>query len=246
MPIFHLKLFIILLISNQNIPDDSIKILLKNAKSSYEEENYIETIVKFKWLIPYLKRCDKAPAYEYLAYSYVKLGDEENAIETFKELLSISPEYEPVEDSVSTDIIEVFQRARKERAHEAGACSCFIPGMGQLLKGEDKKGKIIIFTAGTSFISSIILWFITLNHRDEYLAVEPNNIEEMNQKYKTYKYWFNGALASSAIFLGTYIYSIYDAWSSRTSIKRKKSRVGIEFNAKMNKTYLGFVYKFTR
>ena len=98
---------------NQDIPGDSTKIILKNAKSFYEKEDYIETIVKLKWLIPYLKNCDKAPAYEYLAYSYVKLGDEENAIETFKELLSISPEYEPIENSISTDIIEVFRKAKK-------------------------------------------------------------------------------------------------------------------------------------
>ncbi len=242
-------LFIILIISNAEsfLPDDSVKIIFGKIKDKYENKKYLEVITILKPVVPELKKTDKSKAYEYLAYSYTNLGDEKQAVEAFKRLLRLCPKFEPSAVCNSPSVKKIYQKAKTEGAHEAGACSCFIPGMGQLLKGEERKGKIIIFTAGTSFISSIILWLITFDKRDKYLKAEPDNIKEIEQRYQTYKYWFNGAILSSTIFIGTYIYSIYDAWSSKTVRlhKTKHPEFKIHLDTECRKTYFGLIYKFS-
>ena len=110
-------------------------------------------------------------------------------------------------------------------------CSCFIPGWGQMLKGEDAKARMIMVTSGVTFLSSTISWVITQSKYNDYIDLGPDEIDRMDEVYRTYNRWYRTSLVASAIFLGIYAYSIYDAMFAGTTTKSSapESKKGLSY-----------------
>ena len=174
---------------------------------------------------------------------YVPIGDKESSKDHFKRVFRICPKYSPNPDTMLPEVIEILRRAKAERAHEAAMCSCFIPGMGQMIKGDDTKGRIILVAGTATFATTLASWIITLDKRYDYLALGPSETEKMDNAYNTYNTWQRTSIVSSVLFLGIYFYSIYDAMFTNTSISRNIQKSEAKFSVTCNADQIGLVYK---
>jgi hypothetical protein len=188
---------------------------LNMAIDYYESRAYTKSI---KALDSILHECDEISKFEvnkYLAFNYVAIGDEPLAIVHFKRALSLHPQYEIAEDITSPDIHRVFEDARKELAHESGGCSCFIPGIGQFMKGEDNKGRAIIAASGVTLTTAIITWAVADSKHNHYLSLGPEDIDDMDRAYEDYNRWHKASIVTATTFVAIYMYSIFDAILTR-------------------------------
>ncbi len=176
----------------------------------------------------------RAEINKYLAFNYIAIGDEAAAVVHFKKALSLDPNLELDENISSSEEIRVFEAAKKELAHESGGCSCFIPGIGQFMKGEDEKGRAIIATSSLTLASAIITWAVADSKHNHYLSLGPDEIDDIESAYEDYNRWRKTSIIATATFVGIYIYSILDATLSRkpsnNSRKKKTSKINIDSN----------------
>ncbi|MEO0123485.1 MAG: hypothetical protein ABIL69_05710 [candidate division WOR-3 bacterium] len=204
--------FLILgMLFSQKNDTEKVDNYIDTAKDCYQKENYVGTIKTLEVVLPNLSKIEKLDAHKYLALSYAKINDKISAKEHFKILLKLNPKFKLNKDDADSSVIAIINDAKKEIAQESAMCSCFIPGTGQLIKGEDKKGKLIMLGASLSLASSIYLWMETENKKNEYLELGPDSVEYMDEFYNTYNRSYHIFLLSSSVFAGFYLYSILDA-----------------------------------
>ena len=188
---------------------------LNLAIDYYETRAYTKSI---KALDSILNACEEIPELEvnkFLAFNYVAIGDEATAIAHFKKVLSLYPEFELTEVVTSPDIQRVFEDAKRELAHESGGCSCFIPGIGQFMKGEANKGRAIIAASGVTLTVAVISWAVADSKHNRYLSLGPEDIDEIESAYDDYNRWRKVSIITATTFVGIYVYSIFDAILSR-------------------------------
>jgi len=221
----------------QPILEDSLGGMLEQAKEYYNNGEYEYAISELEKALQYLnqlKQSDLVEAYKYLAFSYVAFGDQLKAKDQFRKALALDPQLELDPTTVSPKIIKVFEEAKsemppapppppveeptkpavakKEVVSRLGATmrSCCLPGLGQMYKGQGSKGKIIMIASGLTFSTALISLIMREAAHQEYLDVEPGNIDEIDEKYKSFKLWHNASALTSAVFIGIYLYNIYD------------------------------------
>lgn len=158
-------------------------------------------------------------AHKYLAFSYAKIADNTKSGEHFRLLLKIKPRWKLNPEDSSPEIDQVLITTKKDMAKEAGMCSCFIPGIGQIMEGDNKKGIIMMTTSSAALLMSLASWIVTDNNHHYYLRIGPNDTCQMYAAYNRYNAWYRASLASTAVFLGVYIYNICDAFSPKQSYK---------------------------
>ena len=203
---------------------------LEAAIEYYETNAYAKSIKVLDSILNECERYLKIEVNKYLAFNYVAIGDEAAAIKHFKKALSLNPELELDETAVSSEIIRVFEAARKELAHESGGCSCFIPGIGQFMKGEDNKGRAIIAASGLTLTAALITWAVSDSKHNHYLSLGPEDIAEMESAYNDYNRWRKVSLVAATAFVGIYIYGIFDAILS----KKQTNNSGVENHTGFN------------
>ncbi len=190
-----------------SIPDD----LLKRVNIEYEKRNYVQVIEMLEDTIEHFDRRQKSTAYLYIGLGYSVLGFSGLATESFKKLLKINPAFKLDPAMAAPLVVYQFNAAKKEIASESAVCSCFIPGTGQMLKGEDRKGKIIMSGAAASFVFSVYSWTITDDKHNQYLSLGPGDTTKMDEYYNVYNRWYKISVTSSCVFGLIYIYSFLDA-----------------------------------
>ncbi|MEO0137666.1 MAG: hypothetical protein ABIL39_10605 [candidate division WOR-3 bacterium] len=193
--------------------------LIDQAKNYYQNKEYTIVIKTLESILPQIDELNKIEAHKYLGFSYAKINDRISAKEHLKTLLKLNPQFSFKAQEVDSSIIEILNEAKREIAHEAAMCSCFIPGVGQVLKGEERKGKLLMLGSSLSFVSTVILWLETENRQQRYLGLGPDSVEYMDEYYSEYNKWFRISVSSSAIFIGFYLFSIWDAYFSNTQVK---------------------------
>lgn len=198
-----------------NIPDN----LLNRAISEFNKGNYRNVLFTLEDSLIQIPGEQKYIAHLYIGLSYAYLEDNEGAKDNFKKVLKINPSFKLVSDVVTPKVIDLFAIAKKEIANESAFCSCFIPGIGQMLKGEEKKGKFIMLSASVSLAGSIYSWLITTNRHTDYLSLGPDDTDKMDEYYNKYNSWYKISLTSSFIFATIYIYSFLDALLINNEIK---------------------------
>ncbi len=216
--ILFLLLFNILQAQHQDMIDEN-KSPIEQAKDFYQEKEYTTVIKTLENSLPQLDRADKIAAHKYLGFSYAKINDRVSAKEHFKILLKLNPNFTIDAKDMDSVIIKILNDAKKEIAQESAVCSCFIPGTGQLIKGEERKGKLIMLCTGLSVASSVLLWLETESKQRDYLSLGPDSVEYMDRYYNNYNKSFRISVFSSAISAGIYIYSILDALFGNTKVK---------------------------
>jgi tetratricopeptide (TPR) repeat protein len=207
---------------------------LRTAIDYYETSAYAKSI---KVLDSIVNDCDenlKIEVNKYLAFNYIAIGDEAAAIKHFKKALSLNPGLELDERTASPEIGRVFESARRELAHESGGCSCFIPGIGQFMKGEDNKGRVIIAASGLSLTTAIITWAVSDSKHNHYLSLGPEDTDEMESAYNDYNRWRKVSIIAATTFAGIYIYSIFDAILTRKPSNNSGARKNRGFNIDSN------------
>jgi len=201
--------------AGQELTNDSLNILITNAKDHYYKGEYREAVSRFEDNIVFLKNDALLEAHKYLAFSYARLGQSERSSQHFRMIFKIDPRWKMDPEDSSPEIDPILIATKNDMAKEAGMCSCFIPGIGQIMKGEQKKGLILMSATSVSLALSISSWIVTDNRRHDYLAVGLNDSLRMNEMYDRYNDWYHISFASTAVFLGVYIYGICDAFSLR-------------------------------
>uniref|UniRef100_A0A7V3VTS5 PKD domain-containing protein n=1 Tax=candidate division WOR-3 bacterium TaxID=2052148 RepID=A0A7V3VTS5_UNCW3 len=66
-----------------------------------------------------------------------------------------------------------------------------------MLKGEDKKGKLIMLGSGFSFVASALLWLERDELHNSYLSLGPDSTEYMDKYYNSYNKYYKLSTSSS-------------------------------------------------
>ncbi|MEO0215818.1 MAG: hypothetical protein ABIL14_02240 [candidate division WOR-3 bacterium] len=216
--IFSVVFTALILLRAQNGGDGES--LLNQAQQDYEKGEYTKVISTLEGELNQFKGDDRVVAHKYLGLSYLALGDNASAKDHFKLLLKMNPKF--LFDTTiikGPGIVKAINEARKEIAREAAFCSCFIPGSGQMIKGEDMKGRIIMLGSGISLAGALYLWTITNNKHEQYLSLGPDDQERMDEYYDVYNRWYHRALLGSTLFIGIYLYNFIDAMFANTEVR---------------------------
>lgn len=191
--------------------DESLDAVLDVAKQYYKNGAYTDAIDTFESILVQLQDSARIEAHKYLAFSLIAIGDYETAHENFKKALKLAPRLKLDQANTSPQILNIFRKAKQERAFESAMCSCFIPGIGQVLKGEETKGKIVIAVSGLTFAAVMFSWFVADTKHDFYSDLGPDDIDIMDHAYHDYNRWYKTSILFSALFTSVYVYSIIDA-----------------------------------
>lgn len=218
----------------QNTNDDLSKKVIEQVAVYYAGGEYRAVINSLEYTLPQLNESAKPEAHKYLALSYAALGNIPTAREHFRTALSLNAKMILDTAMVSPDIMELVWQVKKDISREGAMCSCFIPGWGQMAKGETRKGCIVLGGSVATVVTSVLLWFIAEDRHDDYLALGYDDQARMDSYYHAYDRWYKAALLSSTVFAGIYVYGFYDALSvNKTSItdqfddiKSKRVRIG--------------------
>lgn len=165
----------------------------------------------------------------YLAFSLVAMGQEEAAIERFRQILSLKPKLELNPEFVSPKIIEVFKKAQTEffRATSNGDPrpnllfekgrpgkvqglwrSSLWPGWGQSVRGDPRKGKILKWgAAGVAAGTGLAALGTYVSHQRYLDAADPGDIEA---KYKTYNSWYKTRNFTVNLAVSFWVYNLVD------------------------------------
>jgi len=220
----------------RTVGDERCEIILENAINNYRIGSYTRSLNELESITHTDDRDLLVQTYTYIALNYVAIGDISSAIEHFKLAISIDPDLE-VDPAIATpEIMKVLEEAKSEKAHESAGCSCFIPGIGQFMKGENSKARAIIAASGASLSATIIAWAISDSKRNYYLSLGPSDIDKMDDAYNAYDRWRKVSFISAAAFVGVYVYNIFDAIISRKPAKGSgtKEKAGLKIEADGN------------
>ncbi|UCF71081.1 MAG: hypothetical protein JSW49_02055 [candidate division WOR-3 bacterium] len=215
---------------------------LQIAKAHYASGAYSRSVTMLETALPYLSGNQLIEAHVFLAFDYVAIGDDASAIEHFKNALTKDPNLQLDGYAPTPDILTVFEDARKEKAYESAGCSCFIPGIGQIFKGDKSKGRVIIAASVLTLAGTLVSWSIADSKHTAYLSLGPDNLDQMDDVYNDYNRWRKITILSGAAFVGIYVYSIFDAMLSLKKTKTKTSNLqtGFHFKCDGNHTQIGY------
>ena len=173
--------------------------------------------------------------HKYLAFCYVAYGQRDKAVKEFLEMLMLKPDHRFDPQIVSPKIIQVFETAltefEKNKASipdisaisasdiqlRAGIKSLAFPGLGQIYKGEKRKGYILIACEAAA-ITGVAVSQIMLNEsHDEYLKAA--NPQVIRDRYKNYNYWYKARNFTAASAVIIYLYGFFDSIYFHTDIE---------------------------
>jgi tetratricopeptide (TPR) repeat protein len=219
---------------SQSVTQDSLEIMLGNAKNYYYNGEYQSAIRELENALQYLKQlkeADQVEAYKYLAFSYVAFGDRTRAKEQFKKALALDPELVLDPATVSPKIIKVFEETKAEMAvspvtepaepvapapkeeisgFDATIRSCCVGGWGQIYRGETSKGKKMMIAWGVTGGITLVSWIITSKKEQTYKDLRSTNPADYDEAYNQYKLWLNISAANTLVFLGVHAYNLFD------------------------------------
>ena len=221
----------------QETNEDSIAILLKDAKDYYNEGEYPAVISILGGILNDLEGSSVSEAYTYLAISYVAVGDRTAAKEHFRKALRFGSKLILDPAVESKEAISIFDETKREVAGEAAMCSCLLPGSGQMMKGDNRKGQIIMAVSAVTAITSILSWTVTQGKGQTYWNLGPDETDKLEQTYNEYNKWYGRSLLITASFFCIYLYGIidafvYDAGHSSTFTRSMKSGLILEPSSK--------------
>lgn len=212
--------------SAQVAKNESDENALKRAIDDYERGAYTKSLHELENITHVHDRDLQVYVHTFMALNYVAIGDKYTAIEQFKKALSIDPDLELDPVIVTPEIAYVLEEAKSEKAYESAGCSCFIPGIGQFMKGEENKGRAIIAASGLTLTGAMITWVVADSKHNHYLSLGPEDVEDMDQAYNDYNRWRKASIITATAFVGIYIYSILDAILSRKSPNNSGAKKG--------------------
>lgn len=172
-------------------------------------------------------RADSSEVLRLQGSALVALGRNREAASAFELLLDLDPDLELDPETVSPKIRAVFDgvKTRRPVAPDSGAAilvtrvdtvfrrqpvplSIIIPGAGQLHKGQQLKGWVIIAGTAAGLAGSIYTHVRYTRARDEYLAAGPTEVVE---RYQEADRWYQARTISVSFTALAWLYSLVDA-----------------------------------
>ena len=228
------------------LPDsDGYEQVLEIAREDYRNKAYANSIGQLETILPYLEGHALVDAHVFLAFNYVGLGDTTTAVEHFKDALTTEPKLQLKPYDPSPEIVIVYEQAKQEKAHELAGCSCFIPGIGQILRGDTERGGVIIAASAISLASTLLSWSIADGKRTDYLSIGPADLYRVEEAYDEYNRWRKITVLSASVFAGIYLFSIVDALIVRNDPKLPdaEDETGMIFDFNGEQVNIGYVFK---
>lgn len=228
------------------LPDsDGYEQVLEIAREDYRNQAYANSIGQLETILPYLKGSELVDAHIFLAFNYVRLGDTTTAVEHFKDALTTDPKLQLKPYDPSPEIVIVYEQAKQEKAHELAGCSCFIPGIGQILRGDTESGGVIIAASTISLAGTLLSWSIADGKRSNYLSIGPADLDRIEEAYDEYNRWRKITVISATVFVGIYLYSIVDAMIVRSDSKlsNAEDETGMILELNGDQVNIGYVFR---
>ncbi|MFQ5709400.1 MAG: hypothetical protein ACE5HO_18230 [bacterium] len=208
--------------------------LLQEIQNAYTQLNYQEAEIKAKAVLENYNRFSPkqlTEVHKILGIIYFSQNKVEAARQQFENALSLTPDFELDRLFVSPKIVAFFTQVKKQfRAEKdlggpskaqvryvliedsrpaATLRSMFLPGWGQLYKGDKTKGRILMALWGVGVAGSIIAHVARQNAEDRYLAeTNPARIESRFNTFSRLHKLRNNLLLFSA---GVWVFSYLDA-----------------------------------
>jgi tetratricopeptide (TPR) repeat protein len=192
-------------------PEDTV---LVEIKEHYDQGEYYIAIGILESTLANAPRGSLDEYYTYLALCYAQNGIKFKAQEHFKHALRNNADLR-LPPNTPANIAALFNETKRELSSEAAMCSCIMPGMGQMLKGETSKAKRMMLAFGLSAFAAGASWVITLNKHSAYLELGPADIGRLESAYNSYNTWYHTSLALTAVLACVYIYNMFDASAVR-------------------------------
>ena len=167
--------------------------------------------------------------YIYQAFSYVALGNKEQALGAFRYLLIINPKLELDPKFISPKIIEVFEESKRIRGdslrlspppfipidnlqsqtvRNRAMRSLLYPGLGQLFQQKRTKGYLFLGGETFSLLGLVGAHLLTNSAHQKYLA--NRNINEMDKLYNNYSFWYRTRTGFIITSIGIWIINYID------------------------------------
>ena len=205
----------------------SVQDSINTAIFEYDKGNYkkvveiLQSVVSDTRLAP----DDEINARTYLAFSYVALGNIQEAKNQFiiilkkKDRFSLNPEF------VSPKIINVFNEAEKTlkkpmenkiikiKSAPESTVRCLLkssvfPGWGQLARGDKKKGTILIGAFSVSFVALALSHFACISAKDSYMKATTQ--QDIDYQYSRYNFAYKTRYIIFEVNLFVWGYSAID------------------------------------
>jgi tetratricopeptide (TPR) repeat protein len=215
---------------------------LRTALANYEKGAYIKSMRELESMTHIDNPDLLVYVYTYIALNQLAIGDKASAIESFKNAISINPALELDPIIATPEVMAVLEDAKSEKAYESAGCSCFIPGIGQFMKGEDNKARALIAASGITLTATIITWTVADSKHNHYLSLGPEDIDEMDAAYNDYNHWNKLRIIAATTFVGIYVYNILDAIFSRNP-EHSSDRGKLGFNINPGKKSISVSYE---
>ena len=203
--------------------------VVQNIKSQYELGNIYEAeVLALKALNSNIAftPAQRSEIHKYLAFCYVAMGERENAVQEFINLLKLTPDHRFNPKLISPKVIEVFNIALERyqellkqvvvnpepnfhfKRIEASKRSLLFPGLGQLYKGEEQKGYILMGGEVTVLVSLVLFQWQYDKAHEAYLNASIQS--DIQDKYDTYNLYYKLRNFSAVSAVLIYLYSYYD------------------------------------
>ena len=237
----------------------------KNYYNQGEFNKAIEELQKAMNSLEQQKDEDLIEAHKYLGFSYVAFGEKENAKNEFKKVIKLDPQMELDPAFVSPKIIAVFEEARAELKAEgfdftksevminpqpeppkvhgqwtrggAFTRSLFVPGLGQIYKGQKTKGYILMGTEALFLLATVSAMG---EYNDAKSAYEDAKYgDDFESLYNDYEGAADKANSMAAILGALWTYNIVDAAFFGPSPSRS-----VNFNYDIGKPGLKLQFQF--
>jgi len=182
----------------------------------------------------------------FVTFSDGRLNEAENS---FRSALSIEPDLQLDSLYVSPKILDFFRDVRAQfltEAPEPGARdiryllvedkrpaaalrSLLMPGWGQIYKGEERKGVILLGTAGGAALGALLTHLAMNNAHDRYLeATDPDLVASRYGRYNDlYRVRNNLLLAAAATWAWSYLDAAFREAPDRRLLSRAASRIDL-------------------
>lgn len=223
--IIHRKnVTIVILLMILNLPEVAFASLsLKDVREEYELAHYEKAVSLGKELLSLtpLEPESEIKLRTMIAFSYVALHLNLDARREFERILELNPDFELDPVSTSPKILSVYEGVKAKMRQleksvitpydnrKAALYSALFPGLGQIYKGEKKKGYAIAASEALLLTATIYSHVNYASAHERYLSsVESEEIEE---NYKAYNDWYRARLMLGGAAIAVWIYSHLDA-----------------------------------
>lgn len=264
----RLKVIFVLLLSVTVVSgqDQNDTALLREIEQAYNELNFTEAEIKAEAALGNHERFkvdELTQIHKILGLIYFSENRQAEARTEFENALALTPALELDPMMVSPKIMEFFDQLKADFIREqhnsdarsrvryvlvsdprpaAALRSMVLPGWGQLYKGEQRKGIVLISLWTAGIIGSVATHVVRNDARDAYLAEKnPDEIEARFDRFDTFHKLRNSLVLFSA---GVWLFSYFDAILKNQSQRPAKQPFSVSPALSRDRASLQFSWRF--